>query len=149
MEWTYPDVKLPSTTEITIANIVCRSSDMSATIRLEVYASFEFQPMLGSGEQLQMLTTTVGQLLDRSTNDVCEWDAISHKSMHSQRYSVYVHSKGRGRRIPVLILFHNGQTAEARERQCINVEGAWPPLGKAATRIYTFVIDSYMPIVNH
>ena len=89
---------------------------MSATTRLEVYASLEFQPMLGSGEQHRRLTTTVGQLLDRSTNDVCEWDAISHKSMHSQRDSVYVHSKGRGRCIPMLILFHNCQTAEARER---------------------------------
>ncbi|KAN0086141.1 CHAT domain containing protein [Tylopilus felleus] len=46
------------------------SSDMSATTRLEVYASLEFQPMLGSGEQHRRLTTTVGQLLDRSTNDV-------------------------------------------------------------------------------
>ncbi|KAF8132353.1 TPR-like protein [Boletus edulis] len=45
-------------------------SDRSATIGLEVYASFEFQPMLGTGEQLQKLTITVDQLLDRSTRHV-------------------------------------------------------------------------------
>ena len=39
---------------------------MSATVCLEVYASFEFQPMLGAGEQLRRLTITVEQLLDRS-----------------------------------------------------------------------------------
>ena len=113
MEWTDPDVKSPSTTEITISNLVRRSSDMSATIRLEVYASFEFQPMLGSGEQLRRLTATVGQLLDRSAKDVREWGVILYKSMRSQRDSVYVLSKGWGRHIPMLILFHNCQTAEA------------------------------------
>ncbi|KAF8127680.1 hypothetical protein EV363DRAFT_468274, partial [Boletus edulis] len=45
-------------------------SDPSATICLEVYASFEFQPMLGTGEQLRELQITVEQLLDRSANDV-------------------------------------------------------------------------------
>ncbi|KAF8119819.1 CHAT domain-containing protein [Boletus edulis] len=40
-------------------------SDPSATVCLEVYASFEFQPMLGAGEQLRKLTITVKQLLDR------------------------------------------------------------------------------------
>ncbi|KAF8444140.1 hypothetical protein L210DRAFT_3112705 [Boletus edulis BED1] len=41
-------------------------SDPSSTVHLEVYASFEFQPMLGAGEQLRKLTVTVKQLLDRS-----------------------------------------------------------------------------------
>ncbi|KAG6376747.1 hypothetical protein JVT61DRAFT_1766 [Boletus reticuloceps] len=45
-------------------------SDRSATITLEVYASFEFQPMLGTGEHLRKLTITVDQLLDRSTKHV-------------------------------------------------------------------------------
>ncbi|KAF8443803.1 CHAT domain-containing protein [Boletus edulis BED1] len=45
-------------------------SDRSATVALEVYASFEFQPMLGTGEHLQKLTITVDQLLDRSTRHV-------------------------------------------------------------------------------
>ncbi|KAG6369820.1 hypothetical protein JVT61DRAFT_13534 [Boletus reticuloceps] len=43
-------------------------SDLSATVCLEVYASFEFQPTLGTGEQLRKLTITVEQLLDRSVN---------------------------------------------------------------------------------
>ncbi|KAF8119287.1 CHAT domain-containing protein [Boletus edulis] len=45
-------------------------SDRSATVALEVYASFEFQPMLGTGEHLRKLTITVDQLLDRSTRHV-------------------------------------------------------------------------------
>ncbi|KAG6374720.1 hypothetical protein JVT61DRAFT_4090 [Boletus reticuloceps] len=49
-------------------------SDLTASICLEIYASFEFQPMLGSGEQLRELTVTVGQLLDRSANEGREWD---------------------------------------------------------------------------
>ncbi|KAF8129530.1 TPR-like protein [Boletus edulis] len=39
-------------------------SGPSATVCLEVYASFEFQPMLGAGEQLRKLTITVEQLSD-------------------------------------------------------------------------------------
>ncbi|KAG6376610.1 hypothetical protein JVT61DRAFT_1593 [Boletus reticuloceps] len=45
-------------------------SDRSATVTLEVYASFEFQPMLGTGEHLRKLTITVDQLLDRSAKHV-------------------------------------------------------------------------------
>ncbi|KAF8133237.1 TPR-like protein [Boletus edulis] len=44
--------------------------DLSAIIRLEVYASFEFQPMLGTGEHLRELTMTVDQLLDCSGKHV-------------------------------------------------------------------------------
>ncbi|KAF8431415.1 CHAT domain-containing protein [Boletus edulis BED1] len=44
--------------------------DLSAIIRLEVYASFEFQPMLGTGEHLRELTMTVDQLLDCSAKHV-------------------------------------------------------------------------------
>ena len=58
-----------------------RPSDLSATICLEVYASFEFQPMLGSGGQLGRLTTTVQQLLDRSAKDIREWDEVLHKGL--------------------------------------------------------------------
>ncbi|KAF8436583.1 CHAT domain-containing protein [Boletus edulis BED1] len=49
---------------------VPRPSDPSATVCLEVYASFECQPMLGTGEQLRKLTTTVKQLLDSSENHI-------------------------------------------------------------------------------
>ncbi|KAI9569441.1 CHAT domain-containing protein [Boletus coccyginus] len=45
-------------------------SDLSATICFEVYASFEFQPMLGAGEQLRDLSINVEQLLNRSAKDV-------------------------------------------------------------------------------
>ncbi|KAF8119907.1 CHAT domain-containing protein [Boletus edulis] len=41
-------------------------SDPSATVRLEVYATFEFQPILGTGELLRKISLTVEQLLDRS-----------------------------------------------------------------------------------
>ncbi|KAG6370013.1 hypothetical protein JVT61DRAFT_12531 [Boletus reticuloceps] len=45
-------------------------SDRSATVCLDVYASFEFQPMLGTGEHLRELTTTVDQLLDHSAKHI-------------------------------------------------------------------------------
>ena len=32
--------------------------------------------MLGAGEQLRELTTTVGQLLDHDEKDVREWDKV-------------------------------------------------------------------------
>ncbi|KAF8129538.1 CHAT domain-containing protein, partial [Boletus edulis] len=47
-----------------------KPSDPSATVCLEVYASFEFQPMLGAGEQLRKLTITVKQLLDRGEKHI-------------------------------------------------------------------------------
>ncbi|KAG6373234.1 TPR-like protein [Boletus reticuloceps] len=40
--------------------------ESSATVRLEVYATFEFQPILGTGELLRKISLTVEQLLDRS-----------------------------------------------------------------------------------
>ncbi|KAI9462723.1 hypothetical protein HD554DRAFT_2175853 [Boletus coccyginus] len=45
-------------------------SDLSATVCIEVYASFELQSMLGAGEQLRGLRVTVEQLLDCSAKDV-------------------------------------------------------------------------------
>jgi hypothetical protein len=45
-------------------------SDPSATVHLEIYASFEFQPILGNGELLRTLAPTVDRLLDHSSNDV-------------------------------------------------------------------------------
>ncbi|KAI9574286.1 TPR-like protein [Boletus coccyginus] len=45
-------------------------SDPSATVCLEVYASFELQPTLGAGERLRELTITVEQLLDCSAKGV-------------------------------------------------------------------------------
>ena len=48
----------------------CSPSDLSATVCLRVYASFEFQPMLGNGEHLRVLTTTVEQLLDHGLQEI-------------------------------------------------------------------------------
>ncbi|KAF8422367.1 hypothetical protein L210DRAFT_952099 [Boletus edulis BED1] len=38
--------------------------DLSTRVCLEVYASFEFRPTLGTGEQLRNLTVTAEQLFD-------------------------------------------------------------------------------------
>ena len=53
---------------------VRRPSDLSATVRPEVYASFELHPVLGAGGPLRKLETTVAQLFDRSAKDFREWD---------------------------------------------------------------------------
>ena len=60
---------------------VPRPSDLSAAVRLEVYASFEFQPMLGAGEQLRKLAVTVEELLDYSAKDFREWDDALHNDL--------------------------------------------------------------------
>jgi hypothetical protein len=68
---------------------VCRPSDLLATVCLEVYASFEFQPTLGAGEQLRKLTITVEQLLDRSAKDVRKWDRVLHKGLGTHTMAAY------------------------------------------------------------
>jgi len=73
MEWPIPDVSSPSPTGVS-AYRVRRPSGLSAIVCLEIYASFELQPVLGAGEQLRELTITVQQLLDFSAKDVREWD---------------------------------------------------------------------------
>jgi hypothetical protein len=77
MEWANSNVRSPSPTGVS-PDRVPRPSDLSATVCLEVYASFEFQPMSGaaSGELLRKLTITLEQLLDRSAKDVREWDGF-------------------------------------------------------------------------
>lgn len=80
MEWTDPNVRSPSTTGAS-SDSVRRPSAVSASIRLEVYAAFELQHMLGTGEQLRGLTVTVEQLLDRSEKDIREWDGILYKGL--------------------------------------------------------------------
>ena len=71
MEWADSIVRPISPTGVS-PDSVRRPSDLSVTVYLEVYASFELQPMLGAGEQLRKLSVTVEQLLDRSAKDVCE-----------------------------------------------------------------------------
>ncbi|KAI9567762.1 CHAT domain-containing protein [Boletus coccyginus] len=61
--------------------IVRRPSDLSATVCLQVYASFELQPMLGTGERLRELIITVEELLDCSAKDIREWDGFLRKGL--------------------------------------------------------------------
>ncbi|KAG6371196.1 hypothetical protein JVT61DRAFT_9819 [Boletus reticuloceps] len=63
VEWSGP-IPLLVLTEVSDRQII------SATVCFEVYASFEFQPMLGTGEHLRKLTTTVDQLLDHNAKHV-------------------------------------------------------------------------------
>jgi len=83
MEWADSNVRHPRATFPTRVSPdrVRRPSDPSATVCLEVYASFELQPTLGAGEQLRELTITVEELLDRSAKDVREWDGVSCKGL--------------------------------------------------------------------
>ena len=67
-----PSVRFPMF-DCTSPNKDRSPSDLSATIYLRVYASFEFQPMSGNGEHLRVLTTTVEQLLDRGLQEICKY----------------------------------------------------------------------------
>lgn len=68
MGWTYPRVRLISSSP----NKALRPTDLSAMVYLAVHGSFECQPIFGNREQLQELTVTVEQLLDRSAKDFRE-----------------------------------------------------------------------------
>lgn len=93
----------------------CSPSALSATVRLEVYASFEFQPMLGTEEQLRELTVTVTQLLDYSAAGTREWNQLLRQgSRPLQRDSVYLLLTGRGHCVPVFIHFYKCQAAGAQ-----------------------------------
>jgi len=81
MEWVDPNVRFPTFPSGVSPDRVFRPSDPSATVRLEVYASFELQPTLGVGEQLRELTITVEELLGRSAKDVREWDGVLCKGL--------------------------------------------------------------------
>lgn len=49
-------------------------------MHLEIYGSFELQPVLGNGKPLRKLTITVEQLLDHSVQCIREWmDALCSK----------------------------------------------------------------------
>ena len=45
--------------------------------------------MLGAGEQLRELTTTVGQLLDHDEKDVREWDKVLHKGLSAYTMAAF------------------------------------------------------------
>lgn len=78
MEWTDANVRFPVPIGVS-PDGVRRPLDLSATVCIEIYASFEFQPMLGAGELLRKVTITMEQLLDRSAKGVREWDGTLYK----------------------------------------------------------------------
>jgi len=88
MEWIDPDVSFLSPTGVS-PHRVCRPSDLLAIVCLEVYASFELQPTLGTGEQLRELTITVEQLLDCSANNIREWDGVLHKGLSTHAMAAF------------------------------------------------------------
>ena len=96
---------------------LCSPSVLSATIRFEVYASFEFQPMLGSGEQLRKVIITTEQLLDRSATRVraCQ-QVLPMIIRHLHHSSVRFSPEGWGRYIPMFIHFSDCRTAKAQGR---------------------------------
>lgn len=73
MDWADPNVRSLSLSLIKVSlDRASSPSVLSATIHLEVYASFEFEPMLGAGEQLRELAVTTEQLLGFSAKDAGE-----------------------------------------------------------------------------
>ena len=96
---------------------LCRPSVLSAVIRLGVYASFEFEPMLGSGEQLQKFAITVEQLLDCSATGIREFQhVLSVNFGHSVHDSIRFSPEGRGRCISMFIHFGDCRTARVQGR---------------------------------
>ena len=92
---------------------LCSPSILSAIVRLEIYASFEFQPMLGSGEQLRKITITMGQLLDRSTTGVCECQQVLPFDFgHLHHDSVHFSPEGWGCCISMFIHFIDCRSAK-------------------------------------
>ena len=96
---------------------LCSPSVLLAAVRLEVYASFEFQPMLGSGEQLQELTITMEQLLDHSATGVRECQQFLPMDFgHSHHNSIHFSPEGWGRCIPMFIHLDICRTAKLQGR---------------------------------
>jgi hypothetical protein len=118
MEWADPIVRSLFSKWVS-PDSIRRPSALWATVCLELYAPFEFQPMLGAGELLRKLTITVEQLLDHSAKDVREWDGVFHESLvltSCHHGSVLPLPEGWGRCIPVFIHFGHYQTAEFPEQ---------------------------------
>ena len=110
---------------------LCSPSVLSAAISLEVCASFEFQPMLGSGERLRKITITMEQLLDRSTTGVRECQQVLPMDFgHLHHDSVCFSPEGWGRCIPMFIYFSDCRTAKVQGRSPISTEVPQPSSGK-------------------
>ena len=98
-------------------NALCSPSVLSAAVRLEVYASFEFQPMLSSGEQLRKFAITMKQLLDRGATGVRECRQVLPMDFgHLHGDSVRFSPKGWGRCIVMFIHFSDCRTAKVQGR---------------------------------
>ena len=96
-------------------DILCSPSVLSAVVRLEVYASFEFRPMLGSGEQLRKITISLKELLDRSTTGVRECQQVLPMDFgHIHHDSVRFSPEGWGRCIAMFIHFSDCHTAKVQ-----------------------------------
>ena len=96
---------------------LCSPSDLSATIRLEVYASFEFQPMLGSGEQLQNITITMEQMLDYGATGVRACQQVLSMSIgHLHHDSDLFSPEGWGSCIRMFIHLSDCHTAKMQGR---------------------------------
>ena len=114
MDWANPDVS-PLSPAMDCPDTLCSPSVLSATVRLEVYASFEFQPMLGSGEQLQEFTITIEQLLDHSATGVCECQQVLPFDFgHLRHGSVHFSPEEWGRCIAMFIHFSDCRTAKVQ-----------------------------------
>ena len=99
------------------ADALCSPSVLSAAIRLEVYASFELRPMLGSGEQLRKITIPMKQLLDRSATGVRECRQVLPMDFgHLHDDSVRFSPEGWGRCIAMFIHFRDCRTAKVQGR---------------------------------
>ena len=106
-------------------------SVLSAAVHLEVYASFEFQPMLGSGEQLRKITITMKELLDHSATGVRECQQVFPMDFgHLHDDSVRFSPEGWGRCVPMFIHFSDCRTTKVQGRRPINTEIAQPSFGK-------------------
>ena len=117
VEWTGPIPMLdPLSLAMDCPDPLRSPSVLSAAVRLEVYASFELQPMLGSGEQLRKITITVGQLLDRSATGVRECQQVLPMDFGLiHRDSVRFSPEGWGRYIAMFIHFSDCHTAKVQE----------------------------------
>ena len=110
---------------------LCSPSVLSAAVRIEVYASFELQPMLGPGEQLREFTITMEQLLDRSARGARECQQVFPMDFGRLHHdSVRFSPEGWGRCIPMFIHFSDCCTAKLRGLRPINTSIPQPPFGK-------------------
>ncbi|KAF8426515.1 hypothetical protein L210DRAFT_870376, partial [Boletus edulis BED1] len=89
LEWRTENKRSSANDDVEWRGPIPIPSDLSATVCLEVFASFGFQPMLGAEERVRKLAVTVQQLLDRSEKDVRECVGFAQLLGYSHHGSVY------------------------------------------------------------